>query len=162
MAYLTPDQVDELKDEPKVTKPQDLGPDADDWQKFAASCWECSSLEPRKDLFFCDRCQFAKTLKAVVEAFKPENMTISLASAYYIKNCATDELVEFAFDAQRSLTLMVNDHGLTDSFNEADYQSVKQYKLDIKAEIVARVGVGYEPGMANRGMVLCDSYGKPL
>lgn len=65
-------------------------------------------------------------------------MTISLASAYYIQNCATDELVELAFDAQRSLTLMVNDHGLTDSFNEVDYQAVKQYKLDIKAEIVRR------------------------
>lgn len=57
------------------------------------------------------------------------------ASPYYIAHCATDELVELAFDAQRSLTLMVNDDN---SHSEEEYQAVKQYKRDVKAEIVRR------------------------
>ena len=81
----------------------------------------------------------------------------SFASEYYIRNCATSELVELAFDAQRNLTSMIAGPEGT----EAEYQAIKQYKATIKAEIVARVGVGYEPGMSSR-MVLCDSYGKAL
>jgi hypothetical protein len=70
----------------------------------------------------------------------------TFASAYYIQNCATDELVELAFDAQRTLTLMVTDEA--HDHTEEEYRAVKAYKLAIKAEIMARVGVGYEPGMA--------------
>lgn len=61
-------------------------------------------------------------------------MTTSIASAFYIQRCNTAELVELAFDAQRALTSMI-ERGVE---SDTEYNTIQQYKADIKAEIVRR------------------------
>lgn len=60
------------------------------------------------------------------------------ASQYYIENCSADELVELAFDAQRSLASFVLDP-LPDNYGD-EYWAAIGYRKAIKAELVRRMG----------------------